>query len=80
SREAVLGLPGACYRPKTTSHNAKSPLLISGSGCDGAWRLIVDYDASGLPVAVEILNASRVFGEKVLTVEVDLAPAAPDKR
>lgn len=42
--------------------------------------LIVDYDASGLPVAVEILNASRVFGEKVLTVEVDLAPAAPNKR
>lgn len=41
--------------------------------------LIVDYDASGLPVAVEILDASRVFGE-TLTVEVDLAPATPHKR
>ncbi|MEW6049382.1 MAG: DUF2283 domain-containing protein [Bacillota bacterium] len=42
--------------------------------------LIVDYDANGLPVAVEILHASRVFGDKTLTVEVELAPAAPHRQ
>lgn len=42
--------------------------------------LIVDYDASGAPVAVEILNASRVFGKKPVSVEVELVPAGPSRR
>lgn len=36
--------------------------------------LVVDCDAGGLPVAVEILRASRVLGEKVPVVEVALGP------
>jgi uncharacterized protein YuzE len=42
--------------------------------------LIVDYDAGGTPVAVEILNASRVFGKRPVSVEVELVPAEPRKR
>lgn len=42
--------------------------------------LILDYDASGTPVAVEILNASRVFGKRPVSVEVELVPAEPRKR
>lgn len=37
--------------------------------------LIVDYDAGGLPVAFEILSASRVFGKEPVTLEVELVPA-----
>lgn len=37
--------------------------------------LIVDYDAGGLPVAFEVLSASRVFGRERLTLEVELVPA-----
>ena len=34
---------------------------------------IVDYDASGAPVAIEILNASRVLGGREMKVELALA-------
>ena len=34
---------------------------------------IVDYDVEGTPVAIEILNASRVLGGRAMKVELALA-------
>lgn len=36
--------------------------------------IIIDYDAKGMPIAIEILNAKEVLGEKPEVI-VDVSPA-----